>query len=214
MKNCMSVFMCLAFLGFGYTERRFEGSLNVEEPITLTAVEEIGSGRDRSRTRKTVTLEAGEYDVVLEAKSKTKMEFKVGGNRFPISIPGGMVMPDANGSFEIRSGDSGLAYDLRGDVNTAVEDGSEKEGTESCNYSDWAWTCDGWPHRPAGDYCRWDVVDNWGRPLRPLLRQDGDQKLCFFPCPSRWGGRGRRFHGGGQDDFAEGVSRTVPLPLK
>jgi hypothetical protein len=135
------------------------GTLQVRNPITF-----------KDEKGKTFSLPQGghatDFDYDHNGGKDSELEIKVkdtsGKKRKVIlKVPAGINVPTYRGTFLLTGAQTGQAFDLRGEVQTDVQDSGPQYGSESCSWTRRVERCyrDSRGHRR----CDWVRETTWGR---------------------------------------------------
>jgi hypothetical protein len=108
-----------------------KGVINVISALTV-----------QDKDGKTVTVPQGSYESEFSYDSgdrelKIKIK-KVNGDKdikVTIKVPPNTLIPQSNGDFALQSTQINQPWDLKGTINTVVENSPERQGYESCQYA-------------------------------------------------------------------------------
>lgn len=165
----MAKFIALAFALVAFSACEVDGTLTVQQPLTMTA-----------KKNKSVTLQPGSYRAEVEAHDdKLEIEVKVGRDEKKITLrpADGQTLPKRNGQIFIPASQSGQSFDLNGVVNTVSVNGNKVWADQSCT-----------AYRPVY-VCQTVVVgyDRYGNPIwRQVCRTEnqpypGRQEIEYYP---------------------------------
>jgi hypothetical protein len=137
MKNTLFPILMTILCLVGCNE--LKGSLQVTQQMTL-----------KDKKGKEIILQPSVIEAKLEFEDKDEkgkeidLEFKdINGKKKEVEfvVPPGIYIPDREGSFELKSSQSGQAYDLLGEVHTDVDVAGPYNTTEYCTVSVREWVC-------------------------------------------------------------------------
>jgi len=126
MKKLIPVLL-LALLGTACDD--LQGTLSVQSPLTLKTKKETIVLQPGAVSAK-LDLDEGDRELEIKVKNAAGKEKEA-----KLKIPAGMAIPKFSGTLDLKAAQTGQAFDLKGAIDTDVDEGPSIDTTESCSYT-------------------------------------------------------------------------------
>jgi hypothetical protein len=124
MKKIIPI-LVLGFLGAACDD--LQGTIQVQAPLTLKTKKETITLSPGSQAAK-FDLDEGDHELEIKIKDAKGKEKKA-----ELKYPATTVIPKYAGTFAISAAESGQSFDLKGAIDTDVNEGPSIETTETCS---------------------------------------------------------------------------------